>query len=269
MAAGKLKKVCVFGDGAMGRSLQAAARSAGLQVSAVFTGDDIRSGRPRKKGDLKGADVGIDFSGSGAVLQNVRRAVGLGLPMVEGTTGWSSHLPDVEAAVLNGEGALLYAPNFSFGMNVLVHIVEQAADLFETAPEYDPFVLEHHHRGKADSPSGTALRLSEILLERMSGKNLVQTSTGGEIAPNQLSLASVRAGSEPGRHEVGFDGPYESIRFRHAARERAVFGHGALRAADWLLGREGVYTMRDVMGDLLEEARLARVSKEREEQHEG
>ena len=268
MAGGEVKKICVFGDGAMSRSLQSVAGSAGIQVSAVFTGDDLRSGRPRKKGDLKGADLGIDFSGAGAVLDNVRRAVELELPLVEGTTGWNAQFPDVEAAVLNGEGALLYAPNFSFGMNVLFHIVEQAADLFETASEYDPFVTEHHHRGKADSPSGTALRLAETLLERLSRKNLVQTNTGGGIAPNQLSVASVRAGAEPGRHEVGFDGPFESIRFQHAARDRSVFARGALRAGSWLLGRSGMYTMRDVMRDLLDEARRAREQKAREQRHE-
>lgn len=265
MTAGELKRICVLGDGSMARSLQAAARTEGIQVASVLTGDDLRSGRPRRKGDLKGAELGIDFSGAGTVFKNVQRCVELGLPLVEGTTGWESQRPDVEAVVLNGEGSFLYAPNFSFGMNVLFHLVEQAADLFEGAEEYDPCVLEHHHRGKADSPSGTALRLAETLLDRLDRKNLVQTTGGGEIAPNQLSLASLRAGSEPGRHEVGFDGPHESIRLLHAARDRAAFAHGALRAGRWLMGRSGIFTMRDVMRDLLEEASRTRAEKEREE----
>ena len=256
---GEIPRICIFGDGAMSRRLQAVARERGVTVTAVFRGDDLRSGRPRRRGDLRGADVGVDFSGAGTVVENVRRAVELGLPLVEGITGWPNAWPEVESLVLNGEGTLLHAPNFSFGMNVLFHLLEQAADLFEAAGGYDPFIIEHHHAAKADAPSGTALRLGEILLDRLPEKDLLQVGAGqGRIAPNQLSVAAVRAGREPGRHTVGFDGLYERLEFGHSARDRGAFAEGALQAAAWLVGRSGIFTMDDVMRDLVARARQRR-----------
>lgn len=245
-------RICLFGKGAMSASVQRLARTEEVTVTAVFSGDELRAGRPSRRSELKGADVGLDFSGAGAVLENVRRAVALDLPLVEGTTGWQRVWPDVEAAVLNGDGALLHAPNFSFAVNVLFHLVDRAAQLFEKAPEFEPYIWEHHHAGKVDAPSGTALRLGELLLERLSRKDLLQVSgAGGPAAENQLSVTSVRSGSEPGRHRVGFEGPHELLELSHTARDRAAFATGALRAAAWLRGRTGIFTMRDVMEDLI------------------
>lgn len=247
----------------MSRSVQDLARVWGVDVTVVLDGDELRGGRPRKRGDLKGAAVGIDFSGADAVRTNVQRAVDCGIPVVEGTTAWAHYFPDVEAIVLNGEGALLHAPNFSYGMNVLLHLVRQAADLFEGTEEFDPFVLERHHTGKADSPSGTALRLAEEILDRLTRKDLLQIGSGsGPIAPNQLSVGSLRAGSEPGRHLVGFDGPWEVVEIGHAARDRTAFAAGALRAAAWLEGKKGLFTMDDIMKDMLEEAARKRAARE-------
>ncbi len=249
-------RICLFGDGAMSRRLQSLAQERGVNVTVVFRGDDLRSGRPRRRGDLRGAEVGIDFSGAATVVENVRRAVELELPLVEGTTGWKNAWPEVEAVVLNGEGTLLHAPNFSFSMNVLFHLVAQAADLFETAGGYDPYIVEHHHAAKADAPSGTALRLGELLLDHLPEKDILQVGAGqGRIAPNQLSVAAVRAGFEPGRHQVGFDGPFERLEFVHTARDRGAFAEGALQAAAWLRGRSGIFTLDDVLRDILDRTR--------------
>jgi 4-hydroxy-tetrahydrodipicolinate reductase len=259
-------RICLLGHGAMARSLEAWAGPNGYTVTAVFSGDDLREGKPRRRGDLRGAEVGIDFSAPAAVFDNVRRAMDLELPLVEGTTGWGTALPDVQAAVINANGALLHAPNFAFGMNVLFHLLEQAADIFEGTPDVDPWVSEHHHRGKRDMPSGTALRIAETLLDRFSRKNLLQVGpTSGAIADNQLSVASLRAGWEPGAHRVGFDGPHETLELVHHARHRHAFSEGALRAADWLKGRQGVFTMRDYMREILAEAAERR--RLQEEQH--
>lgn len=245
-------KLCLFGDGAMSRSVRLLAAERDITVTAVFTGDDLRAGRPRKKSDLKGAEVGIDFSAAEAVPENVRRAMSLGLPLVEGTTGWGIALADVEAVVVNADGALIHAPNFSFAMNILFHLVDRAARLFETAPEFEPYIWEHHHSRKTDAPSGTALRLGEILLDRLSRKDLLQIGgSAGPTGDNQLSVASIRSGSEPGRHRVGFDGPYDTVELSHSARDRAAFAAGGLFAASWLAGRRGIFTMKDVMAELI------------------
>jgi 4-hydroxy-tetrahydrodipicolinate reductase len=238
----------------------------------VFSGDDLRAGRPRKKSDLKGADVGIDFSGADVVTEIVRRTMSLGLPLVEGTTGWGNALADVEATVVNAEGTLIHAPNFSYAMNVLFHLVDRAARLFETTPEFEPYIWEHHHSRKTDAPSGTALRLGEILLDRLSRKDLLQIGgNAGPTADNQLGVASVRAGSEPGRHRVGFDGPYETVELSHSARDRAAFASGALFVAAWVEGRRGIFTMKDVMSELMAaaEAETAAAEGERETNYDG
>jgi len=137
-------------------------------------------------------------------------------------------------------------------MNVLIHLVDRAARIFEHAPEFEPWIWEHHHAGKADAPSGTALRIGELLLDRLERKDLLQLGANtGPVAPNQLSVASIRAGSEPGRHRVGFDGPWDAIEISHAARDRRAFADGALLAAAWLQGKTGVFGMPDVLEGLL------------------
>jgi 4-hydroxy-tetrahydrodipicolinate reductase len=143
-----------------------------------------------------------------------------------GTTGWYEHLPEIKAAV--GESGLLYSANFSLGMNVFFRIAARAADLMKSQPDYDAFIQEIHHRRKKDSPSGTALRLRSIL-----GKD-------------NLQVASTRAGFVTGIHVVGFDSEADTIELKHTAKNRRGFALGALRAARWLHGRKGVYTMDDV-----------------------
>jgi len=216
-------RLCIFGDGKMSKAIQSVSRTWAVEITNVFSGDDIRNGWPRKKGDLKGADIGLDFSGPRAVPGNVHRAVDLELPLVQGTTGWQDQAPDVEATVLNGDGTLLYAANFSYALNVLIHLLKHAALFFNGEEGFDPFVWEKHHASKADSPSGTALRIGEVLLETFDHKDLLHFgSASGTISSNQLSVGSVRAGSDPGSHTVGFDGRDETLELVHTSRNRSA-----------------------------------------------
>lgn len=251
-------RLCLFGDGKMSRAVQAAAKAWDVTVTSVFNGDDLRNGRPRKKAALKGAEVGLDFSAPEAVPGNVRRAVALELPLVVGTTNWQDQAPDVKAAVLNGEGSLLHAPNFAYALNVLIYLLKQAALLFDGEQGFDPFIWEKHHARNEESPSGTALYIGEVLLDAIDHKDLLHIGPGsGPISSNQLSVASVRAGSDPGCHTVGFDGTAEMLELVHTVRDRSAFAAGAIRAACWLHGRKGIYTMEDVMEDLIGQARIA------------
>ncbi len=248
-------KICLFGDGRMSGALRQAAEERGVNVTTVIDGDELRNGWPRKKGDLKGAEVGIDFSGADGVVGIVKRSVELGLPLVVGTTGWQGVAAEVEGIVRNGEGALLHSPNFSISGPLLFHLVDLAGSWLDRAGGFDPFISESHHAAKKDAPSSTALRMGEILLERLSEKNLLQLgASAGERSPNQLSVASARAGSSPGRHVVGFDGAHESFELIHTVRDRRAYAAGALQAAAWLVGRTGVFTMMDVVADLTREA---------------
>ena len=244
-------KICLFGDGKMSQAIQEAARRRGITVTTIFSGDDLRNGWPRRKGDLKGAEVGMDFSVADAVPGNVKRCVELGIPIVVGTTGWQSVAPEVEGVVLNGEGALLHSPNFSLTGSLFFHLLKLAGAWLDREGGFDPYVLENHHSSKKDAPSGTALRIGEVLLEQMSEKDLLQLGlASGERAPNQLSVASARAGSSPGRHIVGFDGEHEVLELVHTVRDRGAYAAGALRAAAWIISRTGVFTMMDVLTDL-------------------
>jgi len=235
----------------MSRALQDAAEERGISVTNVFGGDELRNGWPRKKGDLKGATVGIDFSGAEAVVGNVKRSVELGLPLVVGTTGWHGVSAEVEGIVHNGEGTLLHSPNFAISGQLLFHLVALTGSWLDRAGGFDPYVSEHHHAAKKDAPCATALRVGEILLERMSDKDLLQLGlSAGERAPNQLSIASARAGSSPGRHVVGFDGAHELLELIHTVRDHQAYAAGALQAASWLTERTGIFTLMDVVEDL-------------------
>jgi len=257
--------LCIFGDGEMSGVVQSMVRSWKMEITNVLSGDDLRNGWPRKKGDLKGADVGLDFSAPEAVPKNVRKAVSLGLPLVVGTTGWQDQVDEVEATVLNGDGSLLYAPNFSYALSVLVYVLKRAALLFE-GEEFDPFIWEKHHTSKGDSTSGTALYIGEILLDALEHKDLLHVGSGaGRIAQNQLSVASIRAGSDPGQHTVGFDGSNETLEFVHTVRDRTAFAAGAIRAAFWLKGRKGIFTMEDLVKDMVEKAEERKSERQRED----
>jgi len=155
-----------------------------------------------------------------------------GCPVVSGTTGWDAERPRVEEDVLAGNGAMLWSPNFAIGVNLFWQVAELAARLAGRAKSFDAHIVEMHHAAKRDAPSGTALAL----------QRLASTAFGSDIP-----VSSVRVGAVPGTHELLLDAAFEQIRVVHEARDRRVFAQGALLAARWLVGRRGVYTMRDFL----------------------
>lgn len=223
-------RLAMVGMGKMGRAIAALAPERGFEVVATLDAADMRAGPARDA--LRGADVAIEFSVPAAAPANVRALVDAGCPVVVGTTGWYDALPDVTAHVHARGGALLWAPNFSIGVNLFQRVVAEAARLFRDAPGFDAHMIETHHAAKKDAPSGTA-----IALERVAAQAL------GRRVP----ITSVRTGSVPGTHELLFDAPFETVRLEHVARDRRVFAEGALLAARWLPGRTGVFQMQDVL----------------------
>ena len=233
-------KIGLIGYGKMGREIEAIARAQGDTIAQVFElGSEVHSSA------LRDIDVCIDFSIPEAVLANIRAAVEARTAIVVGTTGWYEHLPELKAVVK--ESALLYSANFSLGMNYFFRIVRHAAALMNRAPEYDPYVHEVHHRQKIDSPSGTALRLAQILLNEIDRKKeMLGKPPEGKIDPATLHVTSTRAGVVAGTHTIGFDSEADFIELTHVAKTRRGFALGALAAARWLNGRKGIYTMDDV-----------------------
>ena len=220
-------KIGVFGQGRLGTAIAEQIAPAGHQLH-------WRLGREGVPPD--GADLAIDASAAAGVAGHLDWALETGTDLVIGATGWE--LPDLEARVGRGIGVLV-APNFSLAVALMTRLSLVMGRFAALDPQLDPYLADHHHRLKADAPSGTAKRLAQALLAgcpRKTGWTL------GTPSPEQLSVSVLRAGAEFGKHTVGLDGPAEVLELTHQARSRAVFAQGALRAAVWLKGRRGVFS---------------------------
>jgi 4-hydroxy-tetrahydrodipicolinate reductase len=170
------------------------------------------------------------------VWRNVEACARAGVPLVEGTTGWQKDEQDVRRSIDEYQGSLVYGANFSVGVNVFYRIVSEAAGLMAGLEQYQAFMEEEHHARKRDAPSGTALQLKKLMTEHLR---------------SDIPIASVRAGHIPGTHTVGFDSEADQIRLTHMARSREGFAAGALLAARWIVGRQGIYEFSDVIDQMI------------------
>ena len=219
--------LALIGYGKMGRMVEELALAKGHRILFKTDVEGNEQGQALTEASLRGVDVVIDFSLPDAVVRNVESVARAGVSMVVGTTGWWSHLDTVRRTVEQRGVGFVYGSNFSIGVNVFFQLMEAAATLFQNYPQYDPWIYEIHHRAKLDAPSGTALKLKQIL-----------EATYGSRA---ISVASNRAGTVPGEHTVGFDSEADTLTFTHTARSRLGFAGGALHAAEWIKGRKGFY----------------------------
>jgi 4-hydroxy-tetrahydrodipicolinate reductase len=243
--------IALVGTGQMGEAVNDVAPQRGHDVTARF--DSSRPFTGASPDNLWDVDVAIDFSLPSVALSHIRRYCEWEQPAVIGTTGWYDHLDEVQELVDDQEASLLYAPNFSLGIAVARRALSAVGPLINQLEDYDAFVHEMHHTKKVDSPSGTAEMLGEALVEMLDRKSYVETETRHEqIDPEALHVTSTRCGSVFGEHTVGFDGSFDRIELSHSAKSRAGFAYGAVRAAEWLNGRTGLYTLDDVLDDWLD-----------------
>lgn len=229
-------KIALIGDGAMGRLIRLIAEKRNHQIFVTIDESDAALDDAALAMKLRGADVAIDFTVAAAVERNVRACMLAGVPLVEGTTGWNENLSAIKSIVAESQGAFVYGANFSVGVNLFYRVVDAAAALFSRFEEYEAFVEERHHSRKKDAPSGTALKLKEIVSTHYR---------------DEFSIAATRAGHIPGTHTVGFDGEPDTIELIHTARSREGFAKGAVLAAEWIVGRTGFYEFPQVMDDIL------------------
>ena len=225
-------RILLIGHGRMGRLIEQLADQHGCTVAGVAEVDRPVSAVLDGLADGP-ADVAIDFSQPEAVPDNVRELAARGVSVVIGTTGWQTHERELRELAGHAGIGVLAAANFSLGMHVFAVVVEQAARRFGALDRVGAWIHEAHHAKKIDAPSGTALMLKKVMEDAGYGAG--------------IDMSSTRAGSIPGIHEVGFDGPAESVTLTHTVRDRSVFAHGALEAARWLHGRQGWFTMRDMI----------------------
>ena len=223
-------RLAIVGMGKMGHAIAQLAAERDCEVVARLDIAETQKGIDAKA--LNGAQVAVEFTTPGSAAANVRGLIAAGIPTVVGTTGWYDALADISADVKQRNGALLTATNFSLGVNAFEAILAQAAAILAATGGFDAHMIELHHSAKKDAPSGTAHTLEKAA-----------SATWGKAIP----ITSVRTGSIPGTHEVIFDSPFETIRLAHVARDRRVFAEGAIVAAKWLVGKKGVFTMKDLL----------------------
>jgi 4-hydroxy-tetrahydrodipicolinate reductase len=219
-------KLAIVGYGKMGRLIEQLAPEYGFTVQACL---DVRDDLSK----AAGADVAIEFTQPAAVTGNIEALAALGVPIVTGTTGWSDQMQRVRAVVERHNTGLVWSPNFSIGVNVFIRVVREAARLLESEPQYGAWAWEIHHHTKKDAPSGTLLKL------------IAEMQDAGYSRP--IDTSANRAGAHPGTHEIGFDSAADTITLRHAARSREGFARGALKAAQWLPGKRGVFKFEEVL----------------------
>jgi len=220
----------------MGKLVAAGARNGGDEIGVVLTSKESELPADQLAAKLSGHDVAIDFSIGDAVIKNVEGCALAHVPLVEGATGWKQHESTAKQLMIEHSGAMVYGANFSIGVNLFYRIAKQAAALFSAVDGYAPFIEEAHHNRKRDAPSGTALKLRDIMSEH--------------LGPD-IPTSSTRAGYIPGTHRIGFDSEADQILLTHTARSRQGFANGALLAAHWIVGRTGVFEFSEVIDSVI------------------
>ncbi|HYW74491.1 MAG TPA: dihydrodipicolinate reductase C-terminal domain-containing protein [Pyrinomonadaceae bacterium] len=233
-------KIGLIGYGAMGRLIGDLALARGHEVTLKLDIADADRSAGELAEALRACDVAIDFSFSEAVPKNAAACARAQVPLVVGTTGWLTHLDDVQSIIEAEGGALVYGANFSIGVQIFYRIAARAAELFRRVESYDPFIEEAHHKRKRDAPSGTALQLQKIAESGLA---------------REVPASSTRAGYIPGTHRLGFDSAADQIRITHEARSREGFAAGALLAAEWIVGRKGFYEFSEVFDEIIGNAK--------------
>ena len=233
-------KIALIGYGKMGKIIERIAISRGHEMVSIYN-----SQKPFKGNEECTADVAIEFTRPDTVVEHIKTAIGQKLPIVVGTTAWSKSQEEIFNLVSQTQGSLLYASNFSVGVNIFQQLTEKLAQLIESQVQYTLRIEETHHLQKIDAPSGTAVTLAEGIIAN--NTNYSEWLLGNEVLSNQISIVAHREPDVPGTHEVFAKSTIDTITLSHEAHSREGFALGAILAAEFLLGKQGVFTMKDVL----------------------
>ena len=237
-------RIALIGYGKMGKTIEEIAISRGHEIVARCT-----STSPIGEVDFDQVDVAIEFTAPHFAVEHIEYCVDHNTPVVVGTTAWNDQLPYVKDYVSKHDGTLLYASNFSIGVNIFFDINRRLAGLMANHREYKPAIEEIHHLQKIDAPSGTAISIAnEIMFENENLSSWVHNeNTPPETTAGQIGVTSFREKGVPGTHSVTYSSDIDQIEIKHTAHNRQGFAMGAVIAAEWLVDRKGVYTMQDVI----------------------
>lgn len=229
-------KIGLFGYGKMGKMLEKIALERGHTIAAKI---DLNT----KAIDFNKMDVAIDFSTPDAAFDNITSCFKHKIPVISGTTGWLSKLKDAVEECEEKNGAFIYASNFSLGVNIFFELNNQLAKMMSGLKDYTISLEEIHHTQKLDAPSGTAITLAEGIIENSNYTNWKMEDSKS----NEIPISAKRIGTTPGTHTVVYTSSVDSIEIKHTAHGREGFAFGAIVAAEWLVGKTGVFTMKDVL----------------------
>lgn len=236
-------KIALLGYGKMGMAIEEIASQRGHQVVLKVNIDNLEDGSIE---NIQQADVAIEFTGPESAFENVIKCFDAGVPVVCGSTGWLHKYEEARAYCVDKAGALLYASNFSVGVNIFFALNKALAQLIAPHKEYEVSITEVHHTQKKDSPSGTAITIAEQILEALPQK--IRWVNHPTNHPAELSIVSERVDPAPGTHKVLYQSPIDDIEIIHTAHSRKGFASGAVLAAEFLKDKTGIFSMKDVLG---------------------
>lgn len=241
--------IALIGYGAMGKRIHALAKDRGHDVVAIIDPTDSEATAHHiDSNTLAGAEVAIEFTHPHSAVQNIEALLSAKTSVVVGTTGWYDALEPIKTKVLAAEVGFLWSSNFSIGVQAYLRILEAAARVMDHLEDYDLWANELHHRNKADSPSGTAKSIEQILLAHLRRKTtVVEEKLDRRLEPHEFHFSSTRGGMNHFMHTVGFSSANDNLTFTHSATNRDGYALGALRAAEWLRGRRGFFGMNDFL----------------------
>ncbi|MDE6297926.1 MAG: 4-hydroxy-tetrahydrodipicolinate reductase [Muribaculaceae bacterium] len=242
-------KIALIGYGKMGHIIENIAKERGHEVVSVI---DVDNRDDFDSEAFVSADVAIEFTIPTSAAGNVLKCFEKGVPVVCGTTAWTDRLPEMKALCDEGKGTLMWASNFSVGVNIFMALNRYLTKMMNAFPQYHPRMVETHHIHKLDHPSGTAVTLAENLIEESSTmKGWAEPEEGKVIAEDILEIDHIREGEVPGIHTIEWDSAQDTISITHSAKTREGFAMGAVMAAEWLAGKRGFHTIGEMYGELL------------------
>ena len=236
-------KIALIGYGKMGKAIEEIAVSKGHEIVLKI---DLSNTSDFTKENIQKANVAIEFTGPETAFENISKCIQWGVPVISGSTGWLDHFEKAKKLCEEKKGCLIYASNFSIGVNLFFEINKQLAALMEPYSHYDVSMTEIHHTEKKDAPSGTAISLAEQILAQIGRKNKWVNEASNEAS--DLVIRSERIDPAPGTHSVTYDSPIDSIEITHTAHTRKGFASGAVLAAEFANQKMGIFTMKDVLG---------------------
>ncbi|MBL4653111.1 MAG: 4-hydroxy-tetrahydrodipicolinate reductase [Flavobacteriales bacterium] len=230
-------KIALLGYGKMGKAIEEIALKRGHYLT-------LRTNESVSENDILDADVAIDFSTPTTVVDNIKKCFAVNVPVVVGTTGWYNQFNEVCRLCELGNHSLFHATNFSVGVNIFFEVNKTLAKLMNPQTDYEIEMTEIHHTQKLDSPSGTAITLANEITKTIERKS---SWTEDETQQNSIFIRSEREGNVPGTHIVSYENDIDKIEIKHEAKGRIGFATGAVLAAEWLHGKKGVFTMKDLL----------------------